>query len=142
MSYNIFFWHYAFLLYNRYESNSNHLHNNDYSFCRKCHYVLLSSCPKILAQESDLHDITTVYKAPLNVILLNRRLGRANMRLVIIFSVFLGVLFPSKAEVELLKNADFESSSFSGNWHCSDCRMTVHTENKYHGSQCVMISNR
>eukprot|EP00105_Crassostrea_gigas_P022327 XP_011441801.1 PREDICTED: uncharacterized protein LOC105338397 isoform X1 [Crassostrea gigas] len=64
------------------------------------------------------------------------------MRLVITFSVFLGVLFPSKAEVELLKNADFESSSFSGNWHCSDCRMTVHTENKYHGSQCVMISNR
>lgn len=64
------------------------------------------------------------------------------MRTYIIIYVFLGALFYGKANTELLKNADFESSSFSGNWQASDCIMTVHSEDKYHGSQCVMISNR
>lgn len=57
-----------------------------------------------------------VYKVLLNVILLNCRLGCVNMWLVIIFFVFFGVLFFSKVEVELLKNVDFESFFFSGNW--------------------------
>lgn len=48
MLYNIFFWYYVFLLYNRYENNSNYLYNNDYSFCRKCYYVLFLLCLKIL----------------------------------------------------------------------------------------------
>lgn len=76
-----------------------------------------------------------VYKVLLNVILLNCRLGCVNMWLVIICFVFFGVLFFScKVEVELLKNVDFESFLFSGNWYCSDCRMIVYIENKYYGS--------
>lgn len=142
MLYNIFFWYYVFLLYNRYENNSNYLYNNDYSFCRKCYYVLFLLCLKILIQELDLYDIIMVYKVLLNVILLNCRLGCVNMWLVVIFFVFFGVLFFSKVEVELLKNVDFESFFFSGNWYCSDCRMIVYIENKYYGSQCVMIFNR
>ena len=43
---------------------------------------------------------------------------------------------------ELLDNAGFESSSFHGNWHCSDCNMTVYTSDIYQGKQSVKVTNR
>ena len=46
------------------------------------------------------------------------------------------------AASELLQNADFESTSFSGNWVAVDCTLTSRTDDKFHGAHSVMISNR
>lgn len=64
------------------------------------------------------------------------------MKAIVILSVLFVFGINVKAETELLKNADFESSSFSGNWHANDCLMTTYTEDKYHGSKCVKITHR
>ncbi|XP_056008702.1 anti-sigma-I factor RsgI6-like [Ostrea edulis] len=59
--------------------------------------------------------------------------------------IYIGILcltLQCYAETELLKNSDFESTSFSGNWHAADCRLTPYTADKYHGSRCVKVSNR
>lgn len=88
------------------------------------------------------HKIIPRYKKPWRILLFNSWHNSANIRTYIKIYVFLGALFYGNANTELLKNADFESSSFSGNWQASDCIMTVHSEDKYHGSHCVMISNR
>lgn len=64
------------------------------------------------------------------------------MKAIVILSALFVFGINVKAETELLKNADFESSSFSGNWHANDCLMTTYTEDKYHGSKCVKITHR
>eukprot|EP00105_Crassostrea_gigas_P010616 XP_011425963.1 PREDICTED: uncharacterized protein LOC105327293 isoform X1 [Crassostrea gigas] len=57
------------------------------------------------------------------------------------------VLFPILAEktnaaTELFQNADFESTSFSSNWVPIDCKLTSRTDDTYHGSRSLMVSNR
>ncbi|XP_061166383.1 uncharacterized protein LOC133175304 [Saccostrea echinata] len=67
--------------------------------------------------------------------------SRNMARFSILYGLLLLVLY-SNAETELLKNGDFESTSFSGNWQAADCRVTSYTADKYHGSRSVKISNR
>ncbi|XP_056008704.1 uncharacterized protein LOC125664271 [Ostrea edulis] len=47
-----------------------------------------------------------------------------------------------QAQNELLHNALFESSSFTGNWICSGCTMIRYTSDTYQGKQSVKVTNR
>ncbi|XP_048752453.2 anti-sigma-I factor RsgI6-like [Ostrea edulis] len=51
------------------------------------------------------------------------------------------VCFADEA-VEYIRNADFESTHFAGNWICADCTMTSYTSDVYHGSKCIKVTNR
>jgi hypothetical protein len=61
----------------------------------------------------------------------------------ILIVIFVCITFDgTSAASELFHNADFESSSFSGNWVAIDCTMTPYSQDKYHGSHSVMVSHR
>ncbi|XP_022345335.2 anti-sigma-I factor RsgI6-like [Crassostrea virginica] len=61
-----------------------------------------------------------------------------------VFGTVLGITLVCwiNAASELLQNADFESTSFSGNWVAVDCTMTSRSDDTFHGAHSVMISNR
>ena len=61
-----------------------------------------------------------------------------------VFGTVLGITLVCwiNAASELLQNADFESTSFSGNWVTVDCTLTSRSDDKFHGAHSVMISNR
>ncbi|XP_060068736.1 uncharacterized protein LOC132548855 [Ylistrum balloti] len=51
-------------------------------------------------------------------------------------------LFPlSNGAAELLKNPDFESTSFSGNWVCNGCTLSSSTDS-FHGNRSGKVTNR
>ena len=48
----------------------------------------------------------------------------------------------SNGTVEVLKNSDFESSHFNGNWYCAGgCSLTLNSDS-YEGSHSVKVSHR